>query len=174
MSLDASTGHRWRELHLVLLPLFPLLGLGPWLLVRREVQPVRAVVALLGFLYAVYYTSVDVLAGIGAGALQIGGHRPEASILFSNGNQLASYGVWAYLAAVVIAAGAAVVRAGAPAVPGAILVLAGAISFLNSHIYWPRGVLTMLVLAAGWALLLATQRDEAAAGLPSAAQPAAG
>lgn len=159
MVLNASTGHTWRELHLVLLPLFPLLGIGPWLLVQQEVLAVRVTAGLLGFVYAVYYSALDVLAGIAAGSLQVAGHRPEASIMFGNGNQLASYGVWAYLVAVVIASSAALVRSGVAAIPGAILVLAGAISFLDSHIYWPRGVITMVALAAGWALLLATQPE---------------
>jgi hypothetical protein len=159
MVLDASTAHAWRQLHLVLLPVFPLLSIGPWLLVQQEIMSVRVAVGLLGFIYGVYYTALDVLAGIGAGALQLAGHGPDASVLFSNGNQLASYGVSAYLAAAVIAAGVAVIRSGVAAVPGAVLVVGGAISFLNSHIYWPRGVITMLALAAGWMLLLATQPE---------------
>ncbi len=42
--------------------------------------------------------------------------------------------------------------------PGAALVVAAAVSFLNSHIYWPRGVVTMVCLGVGWAFL---------AGLPA-------
>ncbi len=168
MVLDPRTGHRWHTLHEVLLPIFPFLGLGPLVEVRDEALPVRVLAGLLGFVFAVYYTALDVLAGIGAGALQQAGNRPAASVLFGQGNRLASYGVWAYLLASLIAAAMALIRNGTRAVPGGLLLIAGAISFLNSHIYWPRGVLTMVALTAGWGLLeLARQpRGEAVAVNP--------
>jgi hypothetical protein len=161
MDLTPQTAHTWRELHLALLPIFPLLGLAPWLLLRDEHFTVRWLVAVLGFAYAIYYTGLDVLAGIAAGALQLAGLRPAASVMFTNGNQLATYGVWAYLLACLVAAVMALIRAGGRAVPGSVLVVAGAASFLTSHIYWPRGVLTMLALGLGWAALV-TVRPAAA------------
>ena len=36
-------------------------------------------------------------------------------------------------------------------------ILASFVSFLTSHIYPPRGVITMLVLAAGWSILVAVR-----------------
>ena len=44
-------------------------------------------------------------------------------------------------------------RTGRRAWPGAALALVAAVSFLDSHIYWPRGVVTVLVLGAGLVLL---------------------
>jgi len=38
-------------------------------------------------------------------------------------------------------------------------VVAGAIAFLDSHIYWPRGGLTMVVLGIGWAALATAAVD---------------
>jgi len=39
------------------------------------------------------------------------------------------------------------------ALPGAVFLLPAAVSFLDSHIFWPRGVLTMFAIAIGLALL---------------------
>jgi hypothetical protein len=64
------------------------------------------------------------------------------------------YGVWAFLIATAVAAAVALGRSGALAVPGALLVVGAGWSFLNSHIYWPRGGLTMLALAVGWVALI--------------------
>jgi hypothetical protein len=47
-----------------------------------------------------------------------------------------------------------------------VLVIAASVSFLNSHVYWPRGVLTMYALAVGWGLL-AWLGDRPAAGARS-------
>lgn len=48
--------------------------------------------------------------------------------------------------------------------PGAAVLVASAISLLNSHIYWPVGVATMLGLALGLGLLAAaTPASERAA-----------
>jgi hypothetical protein len=70
MHLTADTAGRWRDLHVLLLPIFPLLGLGPWLVIRRENPVLGTVAAILGYGYAVFYTALDVLAGIGAGSLE--------------------------------------------------------------------------------------------------------
>ena len=93
------------------------------------------------------------LAGIGAGALQQAGAVDQKRFLYAEGNDLAEYGVYAYLLAAVLAAVVALRRARLAALPGAVLVIAGAVSFLQSHVYWPRGGLTMVVLAIGWAAL---------------------
>jgi len=154
MDLTADSAARWRDLHTVLLPIFPLLALGPWVIVRAEHWSVRWLVGLLGFTYAIFYTALDVLAGIGAGALKIAGAEEKwTSVMFAQGNDLSGYGVWAYLAAVVLAAAFALRRAGIWAIPGATMVLVAAVSFLDSHIYWPVGGLTMIAFAFGWTAL---------------------
>lgn len=154
--LDGTSAAYWRDLHIGLLPLFPLLGLGPWLVTRRVQSGSARVVALLAYVYAAAYTALDVLAGIGAGALQAAGRGEGTSTLFAWGNTLAEYGVWSYLAASVLAAVAAVRRSGRAAAPGALLALVGAWYFLGNHIYWPRGVLAMLALAGGWTAVMLT------------------
>jgi hypothetical protein len=153
MHLTADSARSWHDLHVLLLPIFPLLGLGPWLVVRRESAVLGAVVAVLGYVYAAFYTALDVLAGIGAGSLEQAGIEGGRAVLFAQADSLVRYGVWAYLAATMIAVAVVFWRAGVIAFPGAVLTVGGAWSFLDSHIFWPRGVLTMLALAIGWAAL---------------------
>jgi len=164
MDLTADSAARWRDLHIALLPIFPLLALGPWTIVRGEHPAVRWAVGLLGFAYAVFYTALDVLAGIAAGSLKNAGAEDNwTSVMFAQGNDLATYGVWAILLATVLAAGAALRRAGLGALPGAVIVVAAAVSFQNSHIYWPRGGITMIALAVGWAALVVALANPLAA-----------
>lgn len=151
--LTESTADAWKNLHIVLLPIFPLLALAPWLLTRGEHRAVRWTAIALGYAFAAFYTALDVLAGIGAGALQQAGAVDQKRFLFAEGNDLADYGVWAYLIATVLTAAVVLRRARLAALPGAILVVTGAVAFLDSHIYWPRGGLTMVVLGIGWAAL---------------------
>lgn len=159
-SLTAESADTWRDLHIGLLPVFPLLALAPWLVARRGGRAPSWITAVLGYAYAAFYTALDVLAGIGAGTVRDRvGETAAIGALFSEGNELAEYGVWAFLAATVVAAFAAVRQGGAAAGPGAVLVVLGATLFLDSHIYWPRGGLAMLALAAGWAAIVwATSR----------------
>jgi hypothetical protein len=160
MRLTAATAGSWHDLHVLLLPIFPLLGLGPWLLVRRENPVLGQVAAVLGFAYAVFYTALDVLAGIGAGSLARAGVDGGPSVLFGQADDLVRYGVWAYLVATLLVAAVMLRRVGVAAIPGAVLIIGGAWSFLDSHIFWPRGVLTMLALAVGWAALGLVSPDE--------------
>lgn len=153
--LDDGTAGRWLALHVALLPLFPLLALAPWLIARRGSRATASLAVLLGVVYALFYTALDVLAGIGTGVLQRAGETSGISVLFATGNTLSLVGVWAYLAAAVLAAAVALRRSGLRALPGALVVVAASWSFLSSHVYWPLGVLTMLGLALGWGLLLA-------------------
>jgi hypothetical protein len=151
----------WRDLHVIGLVLFPLLALGPWVVVRGRGRVLEAVVVVLGLAYACCYTALDVLAGIGAGQeTVVVGPGPWVSALFGMADELGMPGVHAYLAvavtggvtAVVVARGLAARTAAAV---GAVLVVGGAWSFLTSHIYPPVGVATMVVLAVGWTTLVA-------------------
>lgn len=176
--LTVDSAPAWQNLHLALLPIFPLLALGPWLLVRGEHPALRWAVGVLGYVYAAFYTALDVLAGIGAGALREAGATDDlVSVMFARGNDLSTYGVWAFLVATLLAATAALRRTGLRALPGALLVTWAAWSFLGSHIYWPVGVLTMIGLAIGWTALVLLAppltRPAAAAGAPPASAPPA-
>ena len=169
--LTPEDAQRWRDIHIVALPLFPLLALGPWLL-AREAHPLAGWVALLlGYTYAMFYTGLDLLAGAGAGQLKLA-ESADLGTIFDLANALATVGVWAYLLASVLAAGVVLWRTGLRALPGALVVGAASVSFLDSHIYWARGVLTMYAFALGWAALAAVLPLGRAAG-PQAASASA-
>ena len=165
MDLTMQSASWWRNLHVVLLPIFPLLVLGPWIVVRHEHRALRWLVGVLGFAYAIFYTALDVLAGIGAGALKQAGAGPDwTSVMFGQGGHLSHYGVWALLASTVVAAAVALRRAGPAAAPGAVFVVVAAWLFLDSHIYWPKGGLAMIAFALGWTLLTLALANRAEAG----------
>jgi hypothetical protein len=164
-SLNPGTAQRWHDLHVLLLLVFPLLAVGPWLVARCARSGVGPVLALLGYGYAVCYTALDVLAGIGAGAVQGGGDDQVAiGVLFHQGDVLARVGTWCYLALAVLAGLAVLRRAGPVALVPAAAVVAAAVEFRHSHIFYPRGVAVMGALAAGWAVLawLSTRADRGA------------
>ena len=150
--LTAADAERWRNIHIVALPLFPLLALGPWLLARRMHRLGGMVALLLGYVYACFYTGLDLLAGAGAGALKLEGSE-DLGVLFRLASPMEWVATTAYLACTVLACALVLRRAGLAAVPGALIVVAASVSFLDSHIFWPRGVLTMYALAVGWAAL---------------------
>lgn len=172
----------WRDLHVVGLVLFPLLAVPPWLVVRGRGRPLEALVLVLGLVYASFYTALDAIAGIGGGATTIAvGPGPWVSALFGIADQVVLPGVYAHLAAVVVAAVAVVVTsrgvALALAIAGGLLAVGAAWEFVTSHIYYPYGVAVMVVLAVGWALLAlaaTAPRRAAAVDHPVAARHAAG
>lgn len=153
LTQDASA--RWRDLHIVLLPLFPLLAVGPWL-VARAIEPVYGRITLvLGYVYACFYSALDILAGIAAGALK---HDREGGLgtVFGYAHDLGQIGSIAYIGATAAAAGCVLRIAGVRALPGAVVSLAGAYGFMENHVYPPWGVISMLAVAAGWAWMLTT------------------
>ena len=160
--LSAATAHRWVWLHIVLLPVFPLLALGFVLLLRerpRAFIPAAARIATwaCAAVYATGYTGLDTVAGIAAGTIagQPGDPaelRRLVLALYDTGNQLGRVGVYAFLAAVLAATVALGHRHGIRVAPGTVVLLAAGWSFVDSHIFSPRGVLTMLAMAAGFAL----------------------
>ena len=153
-----SAGHWWR-MHVVLLPLFPLLGFALAALVRGRRDPLAWVVRLGAYAYATGYGALDLLAGVATGyvidpAVSAGdGPAPEAvPRLFAIGNDLGTIGAWAFLAAAVLVAADAVRRTGLRAVAPGLLLVVASVSFLDSHIYRWIGVITVLLigLATGW------------------------
>ena len=163
--LTPESASWWRDLHLIGIVLFPLLALGPWAVVRasRPAGPVgwvlEGLTVVLGFVYAGFYTALDVLAGVGGGheTMRLG-PGPWVASLFEIADVVTVPGVYAYLAATVLAAVLALVRAPGAwrllAAVGALFAVVGAWSFLTSHIYYPYGVATMVMLALGHTLLL--------------------
>lgn len=159
--LTPETAPYWYGLHLVLLILFPLLGVNLWWLLSNFSGWAAWTARALGLVYIAFYGALDVLAGIGTSLFVL--RAPEANtpelsgavrLLFAQGNELSLVGVWAFLAACVLTSAVLISRVGRFALPGALLLCGATVPFLGSHIYWPVGVFTMLLMAAGFALLL--------------------
>jgi hypothetical protein len=160
--LSAATADHWVALHIVLLPVFPLLALGFVVLLpgrpRAGVAGVATVVAWAGAgVYAVGYTGLDAVAGIAAGTVA-GQDGDQAELrrlvlaLYDVADRLGRTGVYALLLAVLAGTVALAARHGPRAIAGSVVLLGAGYSFIDSHIFWPRGVLTMLAMAAGFAL----------------------
>lgn len=164
MTLSAGTSHRWTVLHVVLVPVFPLLGVCLWFLLRGEHGAVATLARVAAFAYASSYGALDTINGVAVGlvvqhvpGVRDGGLATLRPVL-DVGNTLGWVGSGSFLLAAVLTGTLLVRRHGRRALPGAGLTVLAAVSFLDSHIYWPRGVVTMLVLAVGL-LLLARRRE---------------
>ena len=153
-TLTVDSAHHWQVMHTVLLPLFPLLALGPWLVARAVDARSSVVVGVIGFVYACFYTALDILAGIGGGAIKAA-EAGGLGIIFPVAQDLGAIGSYAHLAATALAAGLAIRVTGlARGLSGTLLVLAGSFLFWQEHVYHPWGVLAMVLLAAGWSWLV--------------------
>ncbi|HEV2780057.1 MAG TPA: hypothetical protein VGX25_11750 [Actinophytocola sp.] len=153
--LDAATAQWWATLHVLLLPVFPLLAAALWILLAPAPPVLRRPGRLAAFGFATFYTGLDAVAGIAAGTVVRAerGPTPALGEVFAIGDTLGTIGAWSFLAAGLILVAATARHAGWRALPGALLLLPAAVSFLDSHIFWPRGVLTMIAIAAGLVLL---------------------
>ena len=177
--LNGDTASWWTTLHVLLLPVFPLLGVALWLLLRGVPGPVAWAGRVAAFGYAAFYTALDVLSGIGTGTLMqraaergYEGPTGEIAELFAAGNRLGTIGTACFLVACLATSAALVLRAGRVAVPGAVVLSVAAVSFVDSHIYWPVGVATMLAMAVGLGLLAAAlPADEQASSVLSPSPP---
>jgi len=103
------------------------------------------------------YTGLDAVAGIAAGTVAGQPGNPAdlrrlVLALYDTGDRLGHAGVYAFLAAVLAAAAVLGGRHGLRVLPGTVVLLGAGYSFIDSHIFRPRGVLTMLAIAAGFAL----------------------
>lgn len=159
--LTVEDADHWQMMHTVLLPVFPLLALGPWLVARAHDRTVGVVVGLLGYVYACFYTSLDILAGIAGGAIKAA-EAGGLGIVFPIAGDLGAIGSYAYIAATALAVGVASRSRLVRALPGAALVLVGAVMFWQEHVYRPWGVTSMVLLAAGWAWLAVVTAPRAA------------
>ncbi|WP_310582881.1 hypothetical protein [Deinococcus sp.] len=171
--LNPDTASYWKNMHVGLLLLFPLLGLDLWWVLQGVRHPLAWAARVLAFVYAGFYGALDVLAGIATGLMveqaTATGQPGLTSVnewLFDEGNALAVIGVWAFFAAcllVVISVYLHGVRSWR-LILGGVLLMAGAWMFLSSHIYFPLGVIAMLLLAGGFSLLVwargATEHSE--------------
>jgi hypothetical protein len=142
--LTPATAAAWWQLHVVLLPVFPLLGLALVFLARGERGPLVWVVRVAACVYAAFY-------GLAVAAQPAG--SPVALDLIRLGDQLAVVGVTGFLVASLATAALLVRRDRLAALPGSALLVAAALVFLHSHIYWPTGGLAMLGAGVGCGLL---------------------
>lgn len=180
-NLNDSTADTWTLLHVLLLPVFPLLGLLIWWLLRGVGGPVVWAANIAAFGFAAFYTGLDVLAGIATGALardavdrDVALPEEEIGALFSVGNALGGLGGWLFVLACALAALALFMRVGQAMLPGAVLLVGGAYVFSTNHIYWPQGGLSMLALAAGFVLIDLPPRSRAIIPENTEAAPATG
>lgn len=150
--LTVEMAHHWQVMHTVLLPVFPLLALGPWLVARSVDRLTGIVTGVLAYVYACFYTSLDILAGIAGGAIK-DAEAGGLGIVFPIASDLGAIGSYAYIGATALAVGVASRRGVVGALPGGVLVVVGAFMFWQEHIYRPWGVLSMVLLAVGWGLL---------------------
>jgi hypothetical protein len=172
--LTAASAPWWTTLHLLLLPVFPLLAVSLWLLLRGVPGPVAWVARIAAYGYATFYGVTDVVVGIGAGELTrfnaargVPARTVEVDRLIGVGNDVGEVGVWCFLVACAATALAVVLRVGRRALPGALVLLVAGVLFTGGwHVYWPAGVATMLVLAVGLGLLAAVLPAPAAARQP--------
>lgn len=161
--LSRSTAADWAQLHIALLPVFPLLTVGLlvplWHRPRLGLAGFATVVAWAGaFVYAAFYTGLDAVAGIAAGtAVEHAGATaslgPVKRPLYDTGEALGQVGAYALIGAIAATAVALLAKNGVRVLPGTVVLLAAGWSFVDSHIFWPRGVWTMLGFALGFALL---------------------
>jgi len=151
--LDASTAQWWQNMHIILAAIFPLLGAAQWVLLDDSPKYVRYPARVAAFGFVVYYGALDALAGIGGGAMTIANNgRSDADApIFKIGNQLGTFGAWCFLAASIAIAVCALLKWKLKAIPGAVFLLVGSYLFLDSHIYWPKGVIACTCIALGMA-----------------------
>ena len=76
--LTADSAEWWTTMHILLVPVFPLLGMALWLLLRAETGVLAWLARVAAFSYAVFYGALDAIAGIGTGALVRNGAEPGA------------------------------------------------------------------------------------------------
>jgi hypothetical protein len=179
--LSGASARWWTSLHIILVPLFPLLGVGHWVLLHGRPGVIAWIGRVAAFLYIAFYAVTDHIAGIGNGVVmqQSGAsstsERPEIDWLFDVANDVGGPGTWALALAAVATAVVAVRDGGRRALPGGLLLVAssGYFAIAGVHIYWPRGVLTMLVMALGFGWVALTVPPSALLRQPTAAGRAA-
>jgi hypothetical protein len=159
-TLNVATAQHWVIMHIALLPVFPLVTVGFILPLRDSPRhPLTVLTWAAAFGYACFYTGLDAVAGIAAGTLVERSPQPVDRDLLVNplyevGDKLGHVGVYAFILAALLACVALYPRHGMRVVPGGVVLVSAGWSFLDSHIFWPRGVVTMLGFAVGFALLL--------------------
>ena len=156
--LSAGTAPWWMTMHIVLLPIFPLLGVSAWALLRNERTAVGWGRRVAAITYTAFYGGLDAVSGIAAGTVVRAGADPKSELvssLFAAGRPLGYIGSFALFVAVILVLASAW-RAGSRGwlfFAAAGVALVSAYLFTVGHIYWPKGVIAMLGLAASFAVI---------------------
>ena len=149
--LTYDTSWRWFALHVPGLLVFPLVGLALAELVHGRRDPVAWLVRLSAYVYATFYSALDVISGIAAGyvthELGPGVPRPrEVSLLFRIGTPLGHVGS---VALIVCAALLTLDQLHRHRAWPVVLLVPGAVLVHLDHIFSPKGVLGMLLIGLG-------------------------
>jgi len=160
-------------LHLVLLPLFALMGVAIWALLSGIGGAVAWAARAAAFLFLVGYVALDAISGIAASAiLASGASRSEEAtrVLFASGPAAlpTTVAVLAWRMSVILAA-LALYREGRPLAP--LVLLVATTIWLNNDHGGLRGVIVFggFALAAAWLEFSpGAPRRHAARGTPSA------
>ena len=157
--LTPDTAERWRAAHLALVPAFPLVAVSVWAVLRGEGGAAAWVARILAGAYAVLYLSLDAIAGVGAphqvlNAAERGDPPPPIGDLYEIGDRLGALGVYALGAAGLVAGAVVFLRSRSPlALIGGVVVAVACYPFLRHHVFPPRGVLALVGVGVGLALL---------------------
>src|SRR6185312_12346487 len=94
LALGPASAPWWTTLHVVLLPVFPLLAVAQWLLLSFAPAALRRPGRLAAFGFAAFYGGLDAVAGIAAGTVVHAQHgaTPVAGAVFGIGDLLGYVG----------------------------------------------------------------------------------
>ena len=162
-SLTHLSAQQWFLLHIAGLAVFPLVGLALGALMGRRRDVLSWTVRVTAYIYATFYSALDVISGIAAGyvtrELGPGTPRPdEVRLLFRIGSPLGEIGSWALLACCAVTVADQLHRRGLVALPGVVLV-PGAWLVHVDHIFAPGGAIGMgmIGVGTGWMAVLANR-----------------
>jgi len=160
--LTIDSAGSWQHLHIALLPIFPLSAVGFLLPLWRRPGPDLAGIATVvgwagAFVYATFYTGLDLVAGVAAGTVARN-TRPSADLgavvqpLFDTGDRLGQVGVCGFAVATLGMSMVLLTRHRVAASLIAAVLLGASYSFLSNHIFWPRGVITFVAIGCGFGM----------------------
>lgn len=159
--LTVDSAHDWWTLHVALLPAFPLLSFALLVLLRGDGSPLAWAARIAGYAFAVGYTALDAIDGIGAGLVVEASGQPQDAItgrIFEIGDRIGRAGIWGLVAAVLLTAAALWPKHGYWVIPGPIVFLMGCHLFYDHHIFTPDGAWGMVAIGLGTALLALAPR----------------
>lgn len=110
-----------------------------------------------------FYTSLDLLAGVAGGALVLAGTPDVTGPIFAIARVLGTIGVVSLVLGCLVAGVAAFRVAGVTSLPGAFLATVGAALVQPGHIYLGLGTVAMLLLAGGLLVMVLTMQRARAA-----------